>query len=151
MLANSLQTKWVARSLVLIYLLLITSTGNAFFWCQDAENYSHLESNPSGTCWTPCNPEAEKQKCNEQTSKASAAISSDLGDCFDSPAYSSVITPSNQNRPKSKATVIDINTPNPPFILAKRLSAESLGNPLHVHQLPPRQALTALRTVALLH
>lgn len=151
MLKNSLHTKWVACFFVLIYLLLITSTGNAFFWCKDAETNPHLEFNLSGKCWTPCITEPEEQQRYEQTSSTNVVFSSTTDDCVDSPAYSSVVTSSNQNRSKNKVTITDINTPSLPIILAKRLSAESLGNLSPAHQLPPRQALTALRTVVLLH
>ena len=149
MLKSSLHTNWVVRVFVLIYLALITSTGNAFFWCQGAEATSHLEANLSGNCWTPCPPESNRHQCDELPAESSATFSSAIGDCFDSPAIASIITPSNQNNPKSKATVADINTPDPSFILANGLSAEGLENPPLVHKLPPRQALTALLTIVL--
>jgi hypothetical protein len=151
MLLRSLHTKRAARFFVLIYLLLITVTGNAFFWCTDAESSPHLESSLSGKCWMPCPSEPEERQRNEPTSNPSVAFSSDLGDCVDSPVYSSVITPSNQHRPKSKITETGIKTANSSFLLAKSLGAVCLGNPSLARQLPPRQALAVLRTVVLLH
>ena len=150
MLTSSLHTKWIVRFFVLIYLLLITSTGNAFFWCKGAEA-SHLEVNLSGTCWTPCLPGSSRHQGNEQTSDTMAAFSAEIADCIDSPAYSSLITPATPNSPKSKVTVTEINASDSPFCLANCLSAECLGNPPLAHKLPPRQTLTALRTVVLLH
>ena len=151
MLTNSLYTKWAVRFFVLIYLMLITSTGNAFFWCMDAETSPHLESNLSGKCWTPCSFEPEESQGNEQTSNAGAAFSSGMHGCVDSPALSSVITPTKQNNPKSKHSITDVNKLNSTFFLAKCLLADSLEKPFLAHQLPFRQTMAALRTVVLLH
>ncbi len=151
MSTNSQHIRWVARFFILFYLLLISGTGNTFFWCKDAEASSHLESNLSGTCWFPCLSESEDYLPYESSFNASLTSSSDMGDCVDSPAHSSVITRTNQNILKSKSTVTDINTPNFPFILAKCLNAEYSGSTSLTHQLPPRQTLAALRTVVLLH
>lgn len=148
MLMNSLQTKWVARFFVLAYLLLITSTANAF-WCQDVEADSHLESNPAGTCWFPCTPEEQEAQRNEQAPAAGMAFSAEGEDCFDSPVHSSGIIPSNQKEPKNKTTVTETNSFNSFFSLDRRLTAD-LGYPGVAHQLPPQQALIALRTISLL-
>lgn len=149
MSTNSLHTKWVARFFVLIYLLLITSTGNAFFWCKDVKSNAHLESSLSGTCWMPCSSEQKEPQSDEQTSNESVVFSLDMSDCIDSPVCSSVLAPSNQKSPKNKATETDISTPNSSSLLAKCLSSNP-GTPSFAHHLPPRQALTALRTVIIL-
>jgi len=150
MLIDPLQKKWVAQLFLCIYLLLITSTGNTFFWCMDAETNLHLESNSGGKCWTPCLSESEEHQVNEQAPNASGALSSDLGDCFDSPAYSSVTTHSTKSRTKNKVTATDVNASRPSFTPTQHLGAES-GTPSLAHLLPPRQTLSALRTVVLLH
>lgn len=149
MLTNSLHTKWMAQLLVLIYLLLMTSTGNAFFWCKDAEAPPHLEANLGGRCWIPCATDTEQHPA--QTSNAGVTFSSGTGDCLDTPAYYSTATPAHQNRPKSKVSTADIDKPNSVCITAKRLSAEDLSSRPHSHQLPLRQTLASLRTVVLLH
>ncbi len=151
MSTSSPHMRWVVRFFILFYLLLITSTGNTFFWCKDAEASSHLESNLSGTCWLPCLSESEDDSSYENALNTSLTFFSDLGACVDSPAHSSVITRTNQNILKSKSTVADINTPNFSFTLTKCLNAEYSGNTSLTHQLPPRQTLAALRTVVLLH
>jgi hypothetical protein len=150
MLTKSLHSKWVAQLFVLMYLLLITSTGNAFFWCTGAETSSHLESNPGGKCWTPCHSEPEENQRNEQTPKKSVVFSSGMDDCADFPVYSTVITSQHQNRLKSRIIETDNNTPSPLSITIRRLNNESLGILPLPDQLPPRLALTAFRTVALL-
>lgn len=151
MLKNSLHKKWATRFFVLIYLLLISSTGNAFFWCQDAEASSHLETNPGGTCWMPCSAESDGQHHDDQTPRKGAVITTEEGECLDSPVYSSAITPSNQNRTKNKATFTDINTQDPLFIQAMRLGVDNPRSTFSIQQLPPRQTMTALRTVVLRH
>ena len=149
MLKNSLHTKWVARFFILIYLLLIASTANAFFWCKDVGADSHLESNYSGTCCFPCSPEQQEPHRNEQTSKTNSVFSLDMEDCIDSTVSSSVITPSTPKSPKNKTTLTDISTLNSSFLSAKFLRSGPKTPPL-THQLPPRQTLTALRTISLL-
>jgi len=151
MLKNSLHTKWVVRFFVLIYLLLMTGTGNAFFWCKDAESHPHLESTPGGKCWMPCPSEPEEHQGFKHTPNAKVVFSSAKGDCIDLPAISSAITSSNQNRAKNKVSITVINTPDSPDIQAERFSVENLSGPAPAHQLPLRQSLTALRTIVLLH
>ena len=150
-MTSSLQTNWIARFFILIYLLLITSTGNAFFWCQDLESSVHLESNLSGTCWNPCAPGEKERQHRDKSSNTSEAFSLDMGDCIDSPVHSSAITPANQHRTKNKSALTDINTTNPSWLQTKSFRAESPGSLYLAQRLPPRQALTALRTIVLLH
>ncbi len=150
MFINSLYTKckWAARFFILAYLLLITSTVNAF-WCVEAETNSHLESNPAATCWFPCTPAGQEAQRNEQPTSTSLVFYAEEGVCLDSSVHSSGLTPSNQKEPKSKTTATEINISNSFFALNRHLTA-SLGNHNFTHQLPPRQALIALRTIALL-
>lgn len=150
MLTNSLQTKWVAQFFICIYLLLITSTGNAFFWCKDAETDLHLESNLGGKCWTPCFSESEEHRPAEQPSGPGVDFSSGMGGCLDSPTYSSAATSSNKNRIKNKTTAANTNTHHQ-FSVPKQHLGTGNGYSPCVHQRPPRQTLAALRTVVLLH
>ena len=152
MLTSTRQTKWIARFYVLIYLLLSTSAANASFWCQGAEASSHLESSPAGKCLADCALDAEAPQFRNATIKTAATLSGmAAADCFDSPACLSALPPSNQSSPRSKVAVIDLCTSDLFLFSAINSNYVNAGNPSFIFQLPPRQAMTALRTVALLH
>ncbi len=148
---NLRHRKWVTWTFVLIYLLLSTRTGNASFWCQGTENSSHLESNPVGECWTVCHPEEEDHPSSDDASRAEVAVSAIVDDCFDSPVYFSAITHSTQTDPKHKIDVSEIGSIGLTFIPANSSWDARFAALLRASQLPPPQALMALRAVVLLH
>lgn len=151
MLANTLHTTWGMRFFVLIYLLISVSTSHASFWCHDSESSSHLESNPIGECWAVTPLEEDELLCCEVMTIPGVFLSVQGGDCFDSPVYSSTLTPSNRTSPLSKIATTDIVLIIRPFISFKD-SGGARFSPLNlVSQLPHPQALSDLRTVILRH
>ena len=151
MLTNTLHTTWITRFFVLIYLLISVSNANASFWCQESGSSSHLESNPAGECWTVSPLEDDERLCCEETTKPGVFLSVQEDDCFDSPVYSSVLTPSNRMSPLSKIATTDIALTTLPFIHSNDSGIAHFANLTLASQLPHHQALTALRTVVLLH
>ena len=147
----TLQTKWIARPFLLIYFLLSISTANASFLCQGAEASSHLEFNPVGQCLTACQPEAEQQKFNQALPKARAALCKPIAQCSDSPVNFSAISPIHQFKQRSKLAAIDIDPFNSSLPATTQSGFSRANGSTIVSQLPQPQALTALRTVILLH
>jgi hypothetical protein len=150
MLANTLHKKWLTRFFVLIYLLLSFSIANASFWCHGQEDSLRLEFNPSGQCWTSSNSVDDDPQHSEKTATTDPFWSALGGGCFDSPAYSSVITPSNRTSPLPKISTANSAIPlsfNPACTSeAMRLASVTVRS-----QLPTPQVLQTLRTVVLLH
>ena len=149
-MTNLRHRQWAIRTFVLIYLLLSASTGNASFWCQGNENSSHLESNPVGECWTVCHPEADHQR-SDDASSSEVAVSAIVDECLDSPVYSSAITHSPQTDPQHKIDISDTGSIGLTFISANSLWDARFASLTRASQLPPPQALMALRTVVLLN
>ncbi|MDA3904222.1 MAG: hypothetical protein PF441_12345 [Desulfuromusa sp.] len=150
MLTHTLHAKWITRFFVLIYLLLSFSTANASFWCQRVESHSHLEFNPVGQCWAVCHTIDDELQQSEKVAQTGLFLSVVEEDCLDSPVYSSVITPSNRTSPLSKMTATDIDQTHLPFIPAQKSGVARFANLSLASQLPPPQAVMALRTVILL-
>ena len=151
MFTNTLHKKWIARFLVLIYLVLSASTGSASFWCQGAETSSHLESNPVGECWTVCHPEEEGPPSSDDASREEVAVSAIVDDCFDSPAYSSALTHSTQTDPQHKVDVSEVGSTSLAYVSTNSAGCDRFYALIRAAQLPPPLALTALRTVVLLN
>ncbi len=151
MLTRTLHTKGVTQFFVLIYLLLSFSTANASFWCQGMESSFRLESNPVGKCWTACPPVDDELQYSEETTRTGVFLSVAEDVCFDFPVCSSVLPPQNRNSPASKFSATDIDPINLLFIPSHSLGAARFANPTLTFPLLPPQALTALRTVVLLH
>lgn len=150
MLNIELHKRWFARFFVLIILLFSTSVGNAF-WCTGQKGNSHLELNSIGECQSACHSETENHQRNRGTTDNDLTLSDLEDDCFDSPAYSSFLTSSTQPDLQSNIAVIDLDQTHRPIIPVKSLSLAGRGNLTFASKLPPPQALTALRTVVLLH
>jgi len=150
MLANTLHTKWVTQFLVLLYLLITVTTANGSFWCQESGNPSHLESNPAGECWDLSPSEEDKPVCCEEIITPGVFLSVQEEDCFDSPAYSSILTRSNRTSPLSKISITDTVSIAQPFNPSTDSGIARFANLTPASQLPPPQALTVLRTVILL-
>lgn len=150
MLTRTLHTKWFTRFFLLIYLLLSFSTANASFWCQGAENTSRLEFNSFGQCFNNCQPVDDESQHGEKATTTGVFWSALVWDCFDSPVYSSIITPSNRTSPLSKIAAPDIASVNSSFIPAQIIVAARYANLTFATQLPTPHALTTLRTVVLL-
>lgn len=150
-MTNIRQTKWITWIFILIYLLLSTSTVNASFWCQGTETSSHLESNPVGECWTVCHPEEEDHPSSDDSSREEVAVSSIVDDCFDSPAYSSALTHSTQTDPQHKVDVCETGSTSLTYVSTNSVGCDRFYALICAAQLPPPQALTALRTVVLLN
>jgi len=149
MRARTIDTIWVTRVFVLIYVLLGFSTANASFWCQGSATSSHLESNPIGECWNVCNVGNDEH--SEETINEGIVLSAEASDCFDTPVHFSVITPSNRTSPLSKIATTDIDPITLPFNPAKSSMAVHLAKLAIPAQLPISQSLMALRTTILLH
>lgn len=153
MLTRTLHTTWITRFFVLIYLLISVTPVNASFWCQKAESTSHLELNPAGECWVvaPLEEDGDGDQCCEEVPKPGVSLSVQGKSCFDYPAYSSVLTPSNRTTPLSKIVTTDITLTALHFISFKDSGAVRSANLTLASQLPRAQFLTAIRTVILLH
>ncbi len=151
MLTSTIHTRWIARLFVLIYLLISVSTANACFWCQGTENTSHLELNPVGSCWALPALEDDELSCCKEITKQGVSLSVPEEACFDYPVYSSVLIPSNRTSPLSKITALDITLTPLPSTPCKPSGIARFANLTHASQLPHHQALTAMRTVILLH
>lgn len=151
MLTSTLHTTWIMRFFVLVYLLICVSTSNASFWCQDSGSFSHLESSPVGECWTVSPLEKDEFLSCEEMTKSAVLLSAHEDECFDSPAYSSALTPSNRTSPPSKMATPDIALKPLPFTRTKGSGVAGFAKLALASQLPHPQALTALRTVILLH
>jgi len=151
MLTSTLHTTWITRFFVLIYLLISVSTTNASFWCQESESTSHLESNPVGECWAVSPLEKDELLCCEEIPEPGVFLSVQGEDCFDYPAYPSVLSSSNRTSPLSKIATIDIALITLPFTPSTDSGVARFANLTLASHLPHLQALTALRTVVLLH
>ena len=151
MLTSILQTTWITRFFVLIYLLISVSTTNASFWCQEPESTSHLESNPVGECWAVSPLEEDELLCCEEITEPGVFLSAQGESCFDYPVYSSVLTPSNRTSPLSKIATTDIALITLSFIPSTDSGVARFANLTLASQLPRPHSLTALRTVILRH
>jgi len=138
------------RLLIFLCLLLYASTGQAF-WCTGVKGVAHLELNSIGTCNVACHPDTEKHQRNEAETDAETALSNIDKDCFDAPALDSVVSSSNKDCFKNKPVLSDFVLSDPIHSFGLNLRAGYPSNQFLAFQLPPPQALTALRTVVLLH
>ncbi len=145
-----LRYKLSVRLLISLCLLLYASTGQAF-WCTGAKGVSHLELNSIGSCNVACHPDAEKHQRNAPKTDAETAFSDIGNDCFDIHALDSVISSSNKDCFKNKPGLWDFVLPDPIHSFSLNLRTGYRSNQFLAFQLPPPQALTALRTVVLLH
>jgi hypothetical protein len=146
-----LHKKFVARLLILVYLLIGFGIGNGLIWCQESEAYSHLEYNPSGKCHyvqdgclTADNQgDIDKQLSLTILSKPSSADHSDI---------STSISHALPTRDKDfKAdTVVHALVPFD-AIQVKNQPVARLSTLKLAAQPPPHQALTALKTIVLLN
>lgn len=144
-------TLWITRFFLLIYVLISVSTANASFWCQESGSPSHLESNPVGECWALSALEKDELLCCEKITQPGVFLSVPGEYCFDYPAYSSVLTSSNRISPLIKIATTDIALITLSFSPSKESGVARFANLTLASQLPHPQALTALRTVILLH
>ncbi|HMB16065.1 MAG TPA: hypothetical protein VKN62_07090 [Pelovirga sp.] len=150
MLTIALQTKWILRLMVMVYLLLSVGTANATFWCHSDESSSHLELNPVGKCWDTCSPDSGKFQQGLKTLKAEGVSSLPEDDCLDTPVFTSTL-------PTSKPTsLLDTNpsssfdTTNLSHILELSLEIKGLVNYSLPAYLPEPHRLKVLRTAVLL-
>src|SRR6056297_2122149 len=104
---TTIYKKWLTRLFVLIYLLLGLSTANASFWCHEEENFSRLEFNSIGQCWTSCNRVDDNLPHSEETATTESLLSALGMDCLDTPVYSSTITRSNRSSALSKTAPVN--------------------------------------------
>ncbi|SHJ91595.1 hypothetical protein SAMN02745165_03531 [Malonomonas rubra DSM 5091] len=144
---STLHTRWITRLFVLIYLLLSFSTANAAFWCLDEQNPPHLETSPIGKCWTDCDPENPTLQSN----KTELFWATAEEDCLDSPVYSSALTSTARTNFANRVALPDIDSLNPPLIANPDLEVSRFVNLNLPSRLPTSQAISALRTVVLLH
>jgi hypothetical protein len=135
------------RLFVLIYLLLSFSTANASFWCLEEQSSPHLKSSPIGKCWTDCDP----ADSTLQPAKTELFWATDEEDCLDSPIYSSALTSTPRTNLANRIAVLDSNSLNPPLIANPGLEVSRFVNLNLPSRLPTTQAISALRTVVLLH
>ena len=150
MISCTLHTLKATRLLVLICLLISVSSANASFWCLKSDSSSHLEANLLGQCWTSSSHKDELQCC-ERSPETQASLSVQRDGCFDSPVFTSVITPSNRMSPPGKVTPTDTDLYAPSFVPLPRAEIAGFTGRTPAQQLPSHQALTALRTVVLRH
>lgn len=151
MISCTLHTLKATRLLVLICLLISVSSANASFWCQKSDNSSHLESNLLGQCWTPSPLNEDELQCCDRSTEKPVTLSVHDDGCFDSPVFTSVITPSNRMSPPSKMTPTESVLFGLPFIPTTNAGVAAFARQAPAQQLPSHQALTALRTVILRH
>ncbi|SEA48614.1 hypothetical protein SAMN05660420_02255 [Desulfuromusa kysingii] len=151
MLINILQATWIARSFMLIFLLISASTTHASFWCHEPGRTAHLMSNPVGECWAASSHAESELRCADKITETSVFFSTDEDDCIDSPVCSSVLTSSNRTSPLSKITTSDIALIATRFNNPTASGIVSFSHLPLASRLPHPQALTALRTVILRH
>ncbi len=151
MISCTLHTLKLTRLMVLVCLLISVSSANASFWCQKADSSSHLESNLLGQCWPPSPYNEDELHCCDRSTESPVTLSVHGDGCFDSPVFTSVITPSNRMSPTSKMTPTDTDLFDLPFIPTSSAGDAVFSSQAPAQQLPSHQALTALRTVILRH
>ncbi len=151
MLTSFLNTKWIMRFFVMIYLLLNFSTANASFWCLDKESSSHLASNPIGKCWTDCPPNTDTTQQTTVPTQIAVFSSGQEDDCLDSPVYTSALTSSQRTSTPNKVLASDLESFSSPRIPNLSVEVTRFANLSLSTHLPAPQALKALRTVVLLH
>ncbi len=149
MLTNVLQTKWIVRLMVLIYLLLSFNAANATFWCQ-ADEDSHLEVNPVGQCWVDCSPGSEALQPGWKGPQPASSSYTPGDDCLDLPVFTSVLPNSKKAGLLHKNPASLFATHHLPAVPELNLEITGLVNPLLSDYLPEAQTLTVLRTVVLL-
>ncbi len=151
MLATTLHTKWLTRLFVLTYLLLSISPANASFWCHGAQSASHLDTNPIGQCWTPCDQEDDAPQQRGEATQAEVFLSAAGDDCFDSPVCSPALTSSNRPNMPSRVVAAHFDATNLPFLSDLSSGVTRFSSLNLPAQLPTPQTLRFLRTVVLLH
>lgn len=145
-----LRHKLFSRLLLLLCLLLYTGTSQAS-WCTGAKGSSHLKLNTIGTRAEACHPVTEKHQPNE-SKVGSEAVLHDFGkNCSHIRAYDSVISSTNKDCFKHKATLNVFIAADFLCSFNRDLPGVYLQSRIRALQLPPLQALTVLRTVVLLH
>lgn len=139
----SSRKKIIARLLVLTYLLIGAGLGNALILCQEAEAYSHLEYNVSGSCKTLCGSDAETG-----SRPVELPAWEDAG-CLDTPLALSIshAQRTGVKTPEPRFLTIDRDTPGCP--VAAHPASPRPSRPRDAHPLPAR-SLVALRTIVLL-
>lgn len=139
-----------ARLLILFCLLLYTGTSQAI-WCTGENGNAHLKLSTIGSATLPCHGETQKHQFTDEAKVARDAALPDMGkDCSHIRAYDSVISSTNQDSFKPKPVLSFFVAPNFLCGFAQNLPEIAPQSRLHALQLPPLQALTALRTVILL-
>ena len=151
MVKHSLHTKRGMRFFVLLYLLFSFSAANASVWCQGGECSSRLEFNSVGQCRTFCQTVDAELKHSAAATDSGLFLSNPAGGCFDSPVYSSLITPTNRTNPLSKIAAAEIDPLHLPLQPTKSFWGGRFAPLTSALRLPPLLAMTALRTVVLLH
>lgn len=150
MLTRALQTKWILRLMVMVYLLLSFGTANATFWCHSDENSSHLELNPAGKCWDICSPDTGEFQQGLKTLKTEGISSLPENDCLDTPVLTSTLPTSKPTSLLNTSPTSSFGTTNISHILALNLEFKGLVKHSLSAHLPEPHTLKVLRTVVLL-
>ncbi|MGK2907828.1 MAG: hypothetical protein ACSLFH_16015 [Desulfuromonadales bacterium] len=145
-----LRHKLFSRLLILLCLLLYTGTSQAF-WCTGAKGSSHLKLNTIGSRVAACLPDTEKHQRNESKVGLEAVLYDIDNDCSHIRAYDSVISSTNKDCFKLKPALKVFIAADFLRGFKQNLPEVYLQSRFRALQLPPLQALTALRTVVLLH
>ncbi len=146
-----LHRKFVARLLILVYLLIGLGIGNGMIWCQDSEAYSHLEYNPSGKCHYVQDGCLTADKKGDKDKQRSLTIFSQpsSADHLDTSTSISQAFPTRSKDLKA-GTVVPALAPFD-AIQVNNQPVARLSNLKLAPQPPPYQVLTALRTIVLLN
>lgn len=147
MLISTLHTRWITRLFVVVYLLLSFSTANAAFWCLKEQSSPHLELSPIGKCVNDCDPDDPTL----QPAKMKLFWATAEEDCLDAPVYSLALTSTPRTKLANRIALPDTDSLNPPLIASLGLEVSRFVNLNLPSRLPTTQAISALRTVVLLH
>lgn len=143
---RSHRKSWVSGFLLLAYLLVGGGIGHGLIWCHEADAFSHLEYNLSGSCQEACPPGDSTAPSNSRQGGLSCA-SAAAADCLDSPVA------------LSHAASAKLRLPSPAVLVtawAGRVSRDASRPEVSPRRRapsaqPPSQALVALRSTVLLH
>jgi len=132
--------------LLLVYLLIGSGLGNALLFCQESEDFSHLEYNLAGKCQDICLSEERSYGSGALTSQSPLAWSSADG-CLDSS-----ISLDHAWASGARDLLAEVVAPPLPAFHFSNHSTPStdLVNSKQVARPPPSLALISLRTIVLL-
>jgi len=140
--------KSVSLLFLMAYLLVGSGIANALIVCQESQDFSHLEYNPSGSCRNVCLPATGIQE-NPGLNPLPLPSWSSADDCLDTSAsFFHTLSHEGKNLLAAPALPCGLAFHFPPI---PSLDAVSLTRLNLTAQPPPSQALVSLRTIILLN